>query len=394
MKIFLDGLSRLPAISIGGQALLIASMQIVEKYVDKAEFVMLSSYPEIEKLFFCNQPHKVEMIQRSKSQLGTVFDVRSIVKNVDAIVSAWGDGYITIPPHKIFMKTRFFGSGVPSVLFPSSIGPFSSGVLKRFLAKKGLGVFDKTMARDTITFKYLKEIGLKDVKLIPDTAFVLNPASNDRINEIFVKENVPRLNHYVGLNISQLLNRLYKQIGVSYPKFMADIVCHLNKVCDRHVLLVPHQICPSNNNVQRIFLCPMDDRDAINGVMNYVKDKEIASPILGEYNAGEYKGVISRCEIFIGGRMHSVIAAISSGIPSAIIQYSHKAGGVMEMCGLREYVWDFKAPKQDFLKIIDKLWYSRVSLQSELQGRMMKIKENAWKSGELLVEALKEYKRI
>lgn len=350
---------------------------------------MLSSYPEIEKTY-CKS-YNVNIIKRSKSQLGTIKNIRSIIKEADAVVSAWGDGYITTPPYKIFYKTTFIKSNKkPSILFPSSLGPFY-GKLKRYLSKKGLERFDRIMARDTITFKYLNEIGVKNIHLIPDTAFLLDPVEQDRIHEIFVKESVPRRNQYIGLNISQLLNRLYMGVGVNYPKFMAELVYHLNKAFAGHVLLIPHQICPSCINVQRMFSYFMDDRDAISEVMSYIKDKEIVSPILGEYNSREYKGVITKCEIFIGGRMHSIIAAVSSSIPSVIIQYSHKAMGVMDMIGLSQYVWDFRSPKEELIDMINNMWHSRESLRSDIQTQMIKIRNNAWKAGRILIDTLDKY---
>ena len=67
------------------------------------------------------------------------------------------------------------------------------------------------MARDTITYEWLKDIGVHDVELVPDTAFILDRADDARIQEILSQEGVPSDRAYIGLNISKLLNHLYRQ---------------------------------------------------------------------------------------------------------------------------------------------------------------------------------------
>ena len=59
--------------------------------------------------------------------------------------------------------------------------------------------------------------------------------------------------------------------------------------------------------------------------------------------------------------MHSAIGAVSSGVPSVLIQYSHKASGVMELVGLRDFVWDFKAPREQLLEMIEHTWKTEPS---------------------------------
>ncbi len=101
MKIFLDALSKGPTVSIGTQALIIGSMEILSKHIKNAEFVMLSRYPDLENAYLSKEPYKVELVNRGDSQLGAILDIKKIINRVDCVVSAWGDGYITTPPHKI-----------------------------------------------------------------------------------------------------------------------------------------------------------------------------------------------------------------------------------------------------------------------------------------------------
>jgi len=394
MKIYLDALSIRPTVSIGSQAFILGSMKIIKNYYNNAQFTMLSAFPEMDKMYCSKGGYDVNFVKRTPSQYDTIKKIQSIVKQVDAIVSVWGDGYITISPHKILYKTSFLKSkSKPLILFPSSIGPFK-GNIKRYLAKKGLEKFDRLMARDTITFNYLKELGIKNVDLIPDVAFVLDRASDTAVGDILKKEKIPIEDKYIGLNISQLLNYLFKvTLGLDYVKLMVDVINTLRRKTRVRILLIPHQIYPSfchdDIGTGMTFSRGGDDRYVIRQIMERINpDKEMVNPILGEYSSAEYKGIIGKCTIFIGGRMHSIIAALSCGVPSVIMQYSHKASGTMSLLGLEEYVWDFKGAKEELLSKIMNLWDSHEALKENVKAIGLKAQEDAWKAGTILKEEL------
>lgn len=394
MRIYFDGLSRIPTVSIGSQALIIGSMQIIKDFLGDVEFVLLSSHPELENAYLSKEPYKFKLIRRRESQLGTIKDIRNIMKEVDLVVSALGDGFVasTTSPSRLFLKTAFFKR--PAILFPSSIGPFPHG-LKMFLAKRGLKKYDFIMARDSITFESLKKIGFKNTDLVPDSAFILEPANKERINEICKRENISLNKQYIGLNISQLLNCWYKEkLGVNYPELMAELVSYLNQNFNSNILLIPHQIYPGFFKCDNSALTSAngDDRVAIKEMVKYLPDKEIFTPILDEYSAREYKGLIGKCEIFIGGRMHSVIGALSMGVPTIIIQYSHKAPGMMETLGLSSYVWDYKSSIDVLKSLVGELWAERQTIRSKIKNVMTDYKKDALRAGEILVNIIKQYK--
>lgn len=54
----------------------------------------------------------------------------------------------------------------------------------------------------------------------------------------------------------------------------------------------------------------------------------------------EVKGLIGKCDWFCGTRMHSTIAALSQGVPTAAVAYSIKTQGVFETCGQGDHVAD------------------------------------------------------
>ena len=72
-----------------------------------------------------------------------------------------------------------------------------------------------------------------------------------------------------------------------------------------------------------------------------------------DYSAQELKGVIGKCEFFVGSRMHACIAALSQGIPTATIGWSHKYDGIMSRLGQDKLVLNLTKNGCD--EILDRL---------------------------------------
>lgn len=389
MKIFLDALSRVPTVSVGTQALILGSMHIIKRRFPDAEFVMLSAAPAVERSYLDGTPFQVRLVQRSPGQIGTMRQIRQIVCEVDAVVSAWGDGYSTFPPHLIFRKTLVLKRRhKPLVLFTASIGPFQEG-WRGAMARWGLAVFDRLTVRDMNTCRYMKALGLPDVRPLPDTAFAMPPSSAARIQEVLRLEQIPAGAPLIGVNLSILLHH---KMGQAYTDLILRLIQHLrNTAAGAHIVLIPHQFYPvayTGADKQMRDGRDGDDRVVIERIYSALPDPKRVTAVRGEYSPEDYKGLISRCEMFIGGRMHSVVAALSTCVPSVIMEYSHKAGGVMEMLGLEDTVWNIHNDPQQLLEKVSAVWGSRQERRARLLATMPAINEQAYATGDVLAEVL------
>ena len=131
-----------------------------------------------------------------------------------------------------------------------------------------------------------------------------------------------------------------------------------------------------------------DDRIAADLILERLADRTGTYVLRGDYSPAEYKGVLKRCELFVGGRMHAVIGAVSAGTPAAIMQYSHKASGVREMLDLAEYVWNCRAPVAELLQVLDRLWNDRQAVRNRLAATMPELVARAYRLGDVMAEAL------
>jgi len=101
-----------------------------------------------------------------------------------------------------------------------------------------------------------------------------------------------------------------------------------------HVLLVPHTYRPNRPDpcacdlaVSRLVLGKLENPNLVNVVTQDL------SPI-------ELKSIISCADIHIGARYHSVVAALSSGVPCISLSWHPKYKDIMRMYGVEEYVYD------------------------------------------------------
>jgi len=58
----------------------------------------------------------------------------------------------------------------------------------------------------------------------------------------------------------------------------------------------------------------------------------------GQYNAQQLKWIISQTVFFLGSRMHSCIAALSTSTPTIGLSYSYKFEGTFKMFGQQDNV--------------------------------------------------------
>ncbi len=268
----------------------------------------------------------------------------------------------------------------PIILLGESIGPFNY-FFTRLIAKFVLNNVDLIVVRESVSLDYLKSIGVKKrIFLTADPAFLLKPTSNVKVEEILLKERVPGGYPLVGVNINPYvlkkafpgikeINRKYEE----YVKVMAEILDYLTEKFGFKVLFVPHIIGPGEAN---------DERVIAEKVYSNVKNKDNVFLIRGEYLPSDIKGVIGRCELFISSRLHPLIAATSTNVPSIGLAYSHKYHGVIGRTLGFDYIIDLRKHNPDELLLllkqkIDFLWNNREKIRRELSENIPKIKEYA-----------------
>ncbi|MDD5638487.1 MAG: polysaccharide pyruvyl transferase family protein [Candidatus Pacebacteria bacterium] len=281
---------------------------------------------------------------------------------------------------KIFLRKKI-------VIYGGSIGKFRSKLIKT-LARIALNKADLITLREKLSYNYLNEIGVKSKKCVTaDLAFCMEPASDERIKEILLKENIKISKKLVGLSANTELYRFtlpkIKDLKYKYEKyilFKAKVIDYLIEELDVNVILIPHA-----------FKKKKDDRIVIKDIFSNVVNKNRVTLILNEYSPEELKGIIGVCDLFIGERTHSNVAAVSMGVPTISISEpnSHRNKGIFAgiigerfICEISEISFD------QIIKTINYAWRNRYKIKRKLIDKTKFLKEKALYNGALLKELL------
>ena len=244
------------------------------------------------------------------------------------------------------IKTVLWGCSVE----PSKINSFM---------KEDLNNYDLIIARETLTYDALKNIGA-NVKLYPDPAFQLNKIEKD-LPENFVENNT------VGINISPMIMNNESVLGITIENYI-ELIKHILENTDMNVALIPHVIWEDNN----------DDRKPSKFLYDKFKDTNRVV-LIEDDNCEVLKGYISRCRFFIGARTHATIAAYSTCVPTLVVGYSIKAKGIAkDLFGTeKHYVKPVQELKNidDILESFRWIYNNEYKIKNRLQKIMLSYKE-------------------
>ncbi len=251
------------------------------------------------------------------------------------------------------------GWNKPIIFLPQTIGPFHS-IVGRYIAKSILKKVRQVYVRDDKANRFLDKINV---------AFKIN------IDMAVFMEVTPIMNYelpknFVGFNINGLMyfNR-YKSMKDKYLRYRELVHKIINFFLSKNIniLLIPHTYNVDNPNEE-------DDLEAIKEIYSNSsnEDKMYLNIVSKDYNAQEIKYIISKSDFFIGSRMHSCIAALSSNVPSIGLAYSYKFEGTFSMFNMEETVINTADIQiEDIEQILDKIKIN-YSNRDQLKEKLIK----------------------
>ncbi|CAN7364298.1 polysaccharide pyruvyl transferase family protein [Duganella sp. LjRoot269] len=270
-----------------------------------------------------------------------------------------GDSFADIYGFKRFLtfiltKVIVLAKRKPLILSPQTIGPFDSWYA-RLMATQVMKRCQKVFARDTLSFNYLRQVGLRDnVAEVVDVAFRLPYQAPAKADDGKVR---------IGINVSGLLfSGGYtggNQFGLTldYAALTRTLLTEWSKNPAHEIWLIPHVI---SDDLPRD-----DDRIASAQLKQEFPSLKLAPEFA---SPSEAKSFIAGMDFVTGARMHACIAAFSSGVPVVPIAYSRKFNGLFSMLGY-SWVADAKAMNNaDAAAIILRGFEQRAQLALEVQA--------------------------
>ena len=284
------------------------------------------------------------------------------IRSADAVLDvSGGDSFTDLYGASRFNDTNgpkklALSLGTRLVLLPQTYGPFASRrneqIARDLIANSALAY-----ARDPDSYERLRLIlghrfDKERHRLGVDLAFGLRARQPDGLepdlrHAVFERGERP----LIGLNVSGLLSNQPAAAGDrfalagDYRHLIVTLVTRLLDSTDAHILLVPHVHAPSGHYESDLDAC----RALLQALPERCKPEahERLTLVTTPYDASELKWLIGQTEWFCGTRMHSTIAALSSGVAACALAYSLKARGVFESCGVGEAVVDLRRLSAD-----------------------------------------------
>ena len=308
-------------------------------------------YPVESFLGFCHRPFKA---------IGTM----TALKKCDFFIDLTeGDSFTDIYGDFIFNRNsngKLLIESIlkkPLILGPQTYGPYRKDK-NRAKAKKAIEAAAIVMTRDEASAKYVKLFTDRQIYTTTDLAFRLpymnlEEGSRDNGND--------HSKIKVGVNISGLLSRNKTEATPTEFQLKTDYDAYVNELLKWLI----------DNNYE-VSLIPHVSADYECGKVIAERYPQIKQVQMYQ-NPMDIKSHISRCDIFIGARMHATVGAFSSGVATIPTAYSRKFNGLYESVGYyyivdllndpteenldrtKEYVMKYKELKAVAQRCMDKI---------------------------------------
>jgi len=276
----------------------------------------------------------------------------------------------------------------PIAIYANGTHDFGRKIWK-ILATFILNNVDLITVRDEESFSYLKEFvwNKARIHLTGDPAILLPSANPEKVKNILRKENIDKNDGLlVGAAISReaLSNVFQKHTNpaTSYKKAITEIARVFDRLVENFqatIVFIPHCIEPYQRR---------DDRVVAKEIHEIMKNKHKARVMVKEYSPEELKGLMAEFDLFISTRVHSVIGALSMGVPSCTLTRSSdkRAYGLIgKMLKQKEWIYNIENLNADrlFSRITDLLSASD-KIRKNLPSITNIAKEKALLNGKLL----------
>ena len=281
---------------------------------------------------------------------------------------------------------------VPVIEFVSSPGPFNTW-FTRSISKLMFNRISVFTNREPVSSELLKQIGIKKTPIVNTAcpAFILEPAPVEQAQKILLQENVDvKVRPLVGITLCgyNLGHRTWGKpeeldslsLYVPMLKFLLDDL-------QANVFLLPHvyRVNPYTIAGEHINGPDHDIALSLYGMVNRDKYNGRLRVIEGKYTSSEAKGIIGQCDMYISGRLHAGVGALSQAVPTVLLGYGHKHRGVARMLQQEKYVFEGTDSKE-LKSVVADAWKNREKVTRILKDRMIRIRELVNLNFEILKE--------
>ncbi|MGM0501210.1 MAG: polysaccharide pyruvyl transferase CsaB [Bacillota bacterium] len=290
----------------GDEAILAALIVELKKRFAGIEITVLSANPQ-----FTTKAHQVAAVKRT--------DLRAIkaqLNKSDLLISGGGSLLQDVTGNKtiayylgIIVVAKLMR--VPVFFCGQGVGPVNNLINQKLIAVV-LNRIDLITVRDKDSKKLLQDLGVKEqIKVTADLVFNLKAAAEKKVQKILEQEQVELSEHTMVVSVRGWEDN-------SYVEGVAAVVDKLIAEQGVEVILLPLKYPADHKITNKLEELLANDVQVISG----------------NYKPEELIGVIARCDLMLGVRLHSLVFAAVAGVPVAGISYDSKVDSFLAQLGL------------------------------------------------------------
>ncbi len=295
----------------------------------------------------------------------------------------------------------------PVVLLAGSQGPFHDTARLKGFVSVVLENFAAVLNREPASVEVLAENGwdVSNVKSFTDVAFLFEPCPASDIQDLIVRDAVVAKNKpTVGCIVCgfNMVRGPYDAEPRSDDEFapFADAVEFIVGELGARVFLMSHQ--NGFTRTPEITLINGRDYPYAQQLFKVIHERnrvDVGAVVLakGPYTPRQTKAIIGQFDMFVSGRIHAFVAAVSQRIPTVIINrghggHSHRNVGFARSVGMEDYIAD-PSSAEDMKEKIHACWENRERLRAVLRERMPKVEDTARSLFDALLPAMAAFRR-
>lgn len=295
--------------NLGDEAILAT---LVQQLSDRYELVVLSANPAETTASF-----GVRAIERT--DMAAIWQALS---GASLFLSGGGGlmqdvtGGLSVPYYAGLMKLAQWRR-VPTMVFGQGVGPLKN-MSSRLMVRAAFGRAQAVTVRDQASYDLARSLGVAADRLVlaADPVLCLQPAPAERIDEIAqsigLSPDLPK--------IAVAVRPWYTWFERQFKVFNTALT-QLSMESGAQLVLLPFQMPGDERITEELYDC-----------LRYRPEGHVApvAMLQAPLSPPEMEGLIGRMDMVIGMRLHALIMAASSGVPSVGLVYDPK---VAHLCG-------------------------------------------------------------
>jgi len=266
--------------------------------------------------------------KKVREMYGVVLD-REIDIVIDAAGFAYSDQWGVDNTRELARSSKCWRkNGTKVILLPQAMGPFASPKIKKYIKTVAKNV-DLMFPRDSVSYKHITEVvgEQPNIRIAPDFTNLIQGVLPDYFD--LDKNRFCLVPNY------RMIDKTPQDQSDAYTPFMIN--------CARYLL----------EKGQKPFILIHEGEKDMMLARKISEGTGRNLPIIREDHPLKIKGILGACEGTIGSRFHGLVSALSQGVPSLAMGWSHKYEMLFHDYGFKEGLLDIMAPKQETRENID-----------------------------------------